>query len=70
VREKCGCGEGGCVYATLMGSDAVEPSGRAEGGTGPGRTRLKPKASYTSSLRPHASSFIILKRLRPHTLVA
>jgi hypothetical protein len=31
------------VYATLMGSDAVEPSGRAEGGTRPGRTRKKPK---------------------------
>ena len=28
---------------TLMESDAVEPIGRAEGDTSPGRTRKKPK---------------------------
>jgi hypothetical protein len=32
--EERGYGEGGDVYATLMESDTVEPSGRAEGGIG------------------------------------
>jgi hypothetical protein len=32
-----------CVYGTLMESDSVEPSGRTEGDTRPGRTRRKPK---------------------------
>jgi hypothetical protein len=31
------------VNDTLMESDAVEPIGRAEGDTSPGRTRKKPK---------------------------
>jgi len=36
-------GEGGGVYVTLMESDTVDPSGRTEGGTRPGRTWKKPK---------------------------
>jgi hypothetical protein len=31
------------MYATLMESGVIEPSGRAERGTRPGRTRRKPK---------------------------
>ena len=36
--EESGRGEGGGVYDTLMESDTVEPSGRTEGVTRPGRT--------------------------------
>ena len=38
------CGEFGGGYTTLMESDVVEPSGRGEGGTRPGRTHQKPIA--------------------------